>query len=351
MAEVIGLAATISLTLYDFVGTVRYAKDELNASAIEASDLSTVLDHLSAVINQNTDRIISKTIETIKTLIKRCKRILEQFDVTIDLVKARATHVKWLLRKKKTREMKLSLESFKSTLSLIIQTVILGKTMEDDSSRYALRISRNHGPGFDELTANRLGKSEPGHRSATARRNINLLRSAVLSNRSLFDKLREAEETAKHPEPDGTDSAAQESEASDAFRQELEKAIAPPKVEAAASKVLAHSTPLDPNIQLLRRYYDMRNDPLASTILDTSLPSSVTQTRMKNHDQPLGLLTNTSVVETSSDHRESSSEESQLLLSEWTGADQTLIKCYFEDAKISDEQESPSNSHIPQPSR
>ena len=87
MAEVIGLAATISLTLYDFVGTVRYAKDELNASAIEASDLSTVLDHLSAVINQDTDRIISKTIETINTLIKRCKRILEQSDVTIDLVK------------------------------------------------------------------------------------------------------------------------------------------------------------------------------------------------------------------------------------------------------------------------
>ena len=97
MAEVIGLAtsivslagaaAPISLTLYDFVGTVRYAKDELNALAIEASDLSTVLDHLSAVINKNTDRIISKTIETIKSLIKRCKRLLEQFDVTIDLVK------------------------------------------------------------------------------------------------------------------------------------------------------------------------------------------------------------------------------------------------------------------------
>ena len=139
MAEVIGLAASIvglagaaasvSLTLYEFVGTVRYAKEELNALAIEASDLSTVLDHLSAILNQNTDCIIAKTVETIDTLIKRCERLLEEFGVTIDLVKARATHIQWLLRKRKTQEMKLSLEAFKSTLSLIIQTVILGKTM------------------------------------------------------------------------------------------------------------------------------------------------------------------------------------------------------------------------------
>lgn len=98
MAELVGLAAsivglagaaatsTVSPTLYDFVGTVRYAKEELNALAIEAPDFSTVLDHLSAVLNQNGDCIISKTVETIDTLIKRCERLLEEFSLTIDIV-------------------------------------------------------------------------------------------------------------------------------------------------------------------------------------------------------------------------------------------------------------------------
>ena len=145
MAEVVGLAASIvglaraaastSLALYEFVQTIRYAKDELNALAIEASDLSTVLDHLSVVLSQHSDCIISKTVETINTLIKRCERLLEEFDVTIELVKVKAGHIKWLLRKRKTLEMKLSLESFKSTLSLIIQTVILGRTLKDAAPR------------------------------------------------------------------------------------------------------------------------------------------------------------------------------------------------------------------------
>ena len=149
MAEAIGLAASIvglagaaaslSLTLYDFVGTVRYAKEEINILAIETSDLSTVLDHLGMVLNQNKNCIIPKTVDTISTLTKRCERLLEQLSVTVNLVKARATHIEWLLRKRKTQEIKSSLEGFKSNLSLIIQTVILGNTIQGGSSRYGHR--------------------------------------------------------------------------------------------------------------------------------------------------------------------------------------------------------------------
>ena len=71
-----GAAATVSLTLYNFVGTVRHAKEELNALAIEASDLSRVLDHLSAVLNQSNNYIVSKTVETCEVcsaLALRCR--------------------------------------------------------------------------------------------------------------------------------------------------------------------------------------------------------------------------------------------------------------------------------------
>ena len=72
MDEVVGLAASIvgladpassiSLTLYDFVGTIRYAREAVNTLAIEAPDLLTVLDHLGTVLNQNKNCIISKKV-------------------------------------------------------------------------------------------------------------------------------------------------------------------------------------------------------------------------------------------------------------------------------------------------
>ena len=42
IVSIAGAAATVSPTLYNFVGTVRYAKEEFNALAIEALDLSSL---------------------------------------------------------------------------------------------------------------------------------------------------------------------------------------------------------------------------------------------------------------------------------------------------------------------
>ena len=145
MAEVIGIvasivglagaAATVSLKIYDFVDTIWHAKKELNTLALGASDLSTVLNHLSTVLDQNCASVLAKTVETADTLINRCKSLLEEIDATVDLVKLKSARAKWLLRKRKTQQMSLSLETFKSTLSLMIQTVTLGRVMRHEKSK------------------------------------------------------------------------------------------------------------------------------------------------------------------------------------------------------------------------
>ena len=137
-ASIVGLsgaAATVSCKIYEFVDTIYHAKPELNALAIEASDLSTVLNHLSVVLDQNSESIQTKTIETEDTLAERCTNLLNEINVTIDLAKAKYTRATWLFRKRKIQQMKLSLEGFKSTLSLMIQKITLGRVMDDEKSK------------------------------------------------------------------------------------------------------------------------------------------------------------------------------------------------------------------------
>ena len=197
---------------------------------------------------------------------------------------------------------------------------------------------------LDVLTAHRKGTSDQDHRSKTVRRNINVLSSAVLSNRRLIEKLNAAEETAKRPRPIEADSsvygegsAAEEKLAADAFQQELKKATAPRET----SIVLSSSKAMDKSAQLLRAYDDMRREPLASTTISSSLPSSVTQTRANTH-RPFGLLTDASGSEPRLNERENPTQEIRFLLTEWTSTAQDLLKDYFDD---------PSNGNTTRPSQ
>ncbi|KAF6236655.1 hypothetical protein HO173_004946 [Letharia columbiana] len=211
--------------------------------------------------------------------------------------------------------MKLSLEGFKSTLSLITQTVILGKTIKDGSSR--------QGNGGQD-------------RGSTVRRNISVLSSAVLSDRRLIEKLNAAEAKPKRSRPVETESkaygegsATEEGLASDDFEQEMKIAIAP----CETFILLPESQGTGRSFWLLRAYHDMRHDPPASSAINASLPSSVTQTRANTH-RPFGLLTDTSGSEPTINEKESPDQEIRLLLTEWTSTAQYLLQGYLDDAPI-----------------
>ena len=216
-----------------------------------------------------------------------------------------------------------------------------------------LSICFLEGTKLDMLTADRQGNSDQDRRSTAVRRNINILSSAVLSNRRLVEKLNAAEATAKEMRPIETDSTAygegsaiEEREASDAFQQETRTATA----SRETSIVLPSSPATDRSVQLLRALYDMRHDPPASIAINSSLPSSVTQNRANAH-RPFGLLTNTSESEPSFKEKENPTKEIRLLLTEWTSTAQHLLKDNLGDAPNGNTAGTPSKEPSPERNR
>ena len=131
----------------------------------------------------------------------------------------------------------------------------------------------------DILTAARPKSSNQGSGSTAVRRHINVLRSAVLSNRRQLEKLNAAEETAKQSTPVETESttydegsAIEEKQALDSFQIEFKVANSPPET----SIILASSDATDRRNQLLRVFAGFRHDLPASTVISSSLPPSVT---------------------------------------------------------------------------
>ena len=335
MAEIVGLvasvitlagaAATVSLEIYEFVDTVWHAKKELNDVAIEASDLSTVLDHLSTVLNQNVDSISSKTVQTAGTLIKRCENILSEIHVTIDLIKVKATHVQWLLRKRNTQQMKLSLETFKSTLSLMIQTVTLGRVMKGKIYR-SERWSSEEGAGL--LT---FSSKDQYSGMAEVDRNISVLRSAILSNRRLVEQLDAAEESIKNAEPNETESTLDETE--------LESKAIPPSVAfqhdyalaTAPSSSLGHPVEAA-SLQAFREYDNRQHDRPASAVIYSSLPAPVVRARSQYYPSAFAeppVITGERKPH-SSDYA-TTDQEIHYLLTEWTNVTGNQMKDYLAD--------------------
>ena len=110
------------------------------------------------------------------------------------------------------------------------------------------------------------------------------------------------------------------------FQQELKMAT----TQRETSMVVSSSQATDRSIQLLRQYDDMRHDPPASTAINSSLPSSVTQTRA-NTRRPFGLLTDGSGDTHSSNEIKSSNQEARLLLTEWTSTTDHILIHYLDD--------------------
>lgn len=130
-----GAAAKVSLALFECGRNLASARIELENLAGNVSDLSTVLEHLVDVLKKYESQVAAQTIETVSRLVTRCEKVLEELKVAAELVKSRAARFKWLFRKPKTQEHNMNLEGFKSNLSLVIQTLSLAKSLEQESKK------------------------------------------------------------------------------------------------------------------------------------------------------------------------------------------------------------------------
>jgi hypothetical protein len=135
VVQLAGTAVTVSLTLFECGRTMKGALSDIDGLAADMSDLSGVLEHLGDILDKHQTRIVAKTTQFLSGQMKRCESVIEQLKVTAELATRKSARIQWLFRKSKMTEMRFSLEGFKSNLTLVIQTLMLAKSLDDDVAR------------------------------------------------------------------------------------------------------------------------------------------------------------------------------------------------------------------------
>ena len=166
-----------------------------------------------------------------------------------------------------------------------------------------------------------------------------------MSNRQLIEKLNVAEKGLSGQGTGGSDPAAQEAEnetentLSNKFEKELKAATDPRE----AALVLAPNQTPNRGAQLFKVYNDLRHSVPASASIQSSLPTSVIQTR-SNNAPTLGYLSYSSDMEPNVDmtkkSTEKSTEEMRCLLTEFTSIAPSLLNDYIVDKTSSNESSS-----------
>lgn len=138
MAEAIGLAAsvaglasfaaTVSIGLYECCHTLRHALDEINDMARDVSLFASVLEQLGKVLEAQKNLLRASSLHLVKNVVGATRIIFNEIDLAVKLRKGKAARVMWLFDKPKTLEIKAKMESLKSTLSILLQTVTLDTT-------------------------------------------------------------------------------------------------------------------------------------------------------------------------------------------------------------------------------
>lgn len=126
----VGAGARLSTSLYDICETIGSAQEEVEEIAGDLSFFVVVVDELGKVFAAP-KRIYSDKLESsVRDILKRCRHVFRKINRMIDrtagLPKLKLqSKVMWVFRKGKVLEVKANLESLKSTLSLILQTLKL----------------------------------------------------------------------------------------------------------------------------------------------------------------------------------------------------------------------------------
>ena len=138
-ASVVGLAsfaATISLTLFDCCRTMKHAHEQINDMAADVALFAGVLEHLGQVLDDQDGLIVDRTVRTINDIVNVGSTIFNEIGMTIKIRRGMASRVVWLFEKSKAREIKSKLESLKSTLNVMLQTITLSALIKNASSTY-----------------------------------------------------------------------------------------------------------------------------------------------------------------------------------------------------------------------
>ncbi len=132
VASIVGVGVRISTGLYDICETISSAPDDIEDIASDITSLVVVVDELGKIFAAP-GRVYSQKLESsLLNIIKRCRLVFREInrmtEKTIGAEKMKLqSKIAWLFRKTKVQELKASLESLKSTMGLMLQTLRLVK--------------------------------------------------------------------------------------------------------------------------------------------------------------------------------------------------------------------------------
>ena len=158
---------------------------------------------------------------------------------------------------------------------------------------------------------------------------MNVLRSAILSNRELVEQLKAAEDSAAHSESDKaesqsgeTDRKADEISSSMAFQHDYALATTPDLSAGPLSQI--------ESVQIFQAYESRQHDPPPSASISLSLPAPVIQARTP-YSTPANRHVSQPVSQSMPQYAgyESVNEEIRYLLAEWTNTAESLTGEYL----------------------
>jgi hypothetical protein len=145
VASIIALAGTgakLAMGLYTLADSIGSAGKEARQFASEISLFSQSLNAVSKSLDRKTDKN-DRLVEIAQVVMKACESLLKDIRTQLqDLprgqhtVRAYCARIKWVLRKPKLRGIRVSIESFKSTLILLVATMDSAEASYCDAPEY-----------------------------------------------------------------------------------------------------------------------------------------------------------------------------------------------------------------------
>ncbi|KAI1114886.1 hypothetical protein F5Y14DRAFT_460976 [Nemania sp. NC0429] len=125
---------SLSRAIYDVISSVRNAPKEVSDIAKGLCDLSITLKELRRVLNGGRDVYRRKLIRRLASAIRRVGQVQGEIKSLLEGTSSLAK-LKWIFRKSKVTELLYAIESHKTSISLILQTMILAVQLKE-ISRY-----------------------------------------------------------------------------------------------------------------------------------------------------------------------------------------------------------------------
>ncbi|KAK6428836.1 hypothetical protein LTR95_015016 [Oleoguttula sp. CCFEE 5521] len=136
----VGTGTKLSIAIFDFAATVGGAGKELQHVATEISGLCSVLQHLRALLTHAHFKPSRAAVESVQKITDHCESTFSEIDAVVTGLRGHvsdslfpattpdfANRVKWTFKKSKVTMLRSSLEACKSTLSLMLSTLLLAQ--------------------------------------------------------------------------------------------------------------------------------------------------------------------------------------------------------------------------------